>query len=291
MTRGLFVTNIIKATHLEGLLKKSGVINLLRRVNNYNACKQARAFFAENQDNIKKILSFLSDDASIKTYSEVAQRRKDYYYDFSNILCTENQYLIDKVLTSIRLPQNTEAIFMDCGAYNGDTVETFIKSVPDFGAIYAFEPDPANCNEITKKFEGKSNVYVENWGVWSQKDTLFFSSNQLGSSKVTSKETFDDNKNIISINVNCIDSLNVHGKIFIKMDIEGSEQEALKGAETTIRNEKPILAICIYHSDDDYVKIPLWIHDIYGNDADYYVRHHSADYSETVFYAVPHCWL
>lgn len=69
------------------------------------------------------------------------------------------------------------------------------------------------------------------------------------------------------------------------MDIEGSEMDALIGAEQTIRRNHPKLTICIYHSDEDMIRIIEWIHHI---DPKYrlYVRHHSRSAVETVVYAV-----
>jgi glycosyltransferase involved in cell wall biosynthesis len=48
---------------------------------------------------------------------------------------------------------------------------------------------------------------------------------------------------------------------FIKMDIEGAELQALIGAECTIIRNKPKLAICIYHSDEDMLRLAQWIHE------------------------------
>jgi hypothetical protein len=72
---------------------------------------------------------------------------------------------------------------------------------------------------------------------------------------------------------------------FIKMDIEGSELNALQGAQNTIRKYKPILAICVYHKKNDLLTIPAYIHSICP-EYKFYLRAHSKYSQELVLYAV-----
>ena len=48
-----------------------------------------------------------------------------------------------------------------------------------------------------------------------------------------------------------VDTLGLDRVDFIKMDIEGAEPEALKGAERTIVRFKPKLAISVYHLENE----------------------------------------
>ena len=70
------------------------------------------------------------------------------------------------------------------------------------------------------------------------------------------------------------------------MDIEGAEMDALKGAEQTSREQRPGLAICVYHRPEDLWNIPLYLHEICP-DYRFYLRHHASCYvAETVCYGV-----
>jgi len=73
---------------------------------------------------------------------------------------------------------------------------------------------------------------------------------------------------------------------FIKMDIEGAEMAALRGGLKTIQEHRPQLAISIYHSNSDFINIPLYLHDNLEN-YKFRLGHYSPRLSETVLYAVP----
>ncbi|MCL1983378.1 MAG: FkbM family methyltransferase, partial [Clostridiales bacterium] len=72
---------------------------------------------------------------------------------------------------------------------------------------------------------------------------------------------------------------------YIKMDIEGAELMALKGAENIIRSHKPKLAISAYHKPEDVYTLPMLIRS-YRNDYKFYLRHYTNSLNETVLYAV-----
>ena len=71
---------------------------------------------------------------------------------------------------------------------------------------------------------------------------------------------------------------------YIKMDIEGSEMRALRGAERTIQRFRPKLAICVYHRPADLWEITNYIADRYRFYC-LFLGHHSLHAEETVLYA------
>ena len=71
---------------------------------------------------------------------------------------------------------------------------------------------------------------------------------------------------------------------FIKLDIEGFEMSALKGAEKTLLRDKPFLAVCVYHKPGDVLEIMDYLHTLVP-DYRFWLRHYSAIQDETVLYA------
>ena len=72
---------------------------------------------------------------------------------------------------------------------------------------------------------------------------------------------------------------------FLKMDIEGAELKALEGSRQTILDNKPKLAICVYHHIKDLWEIPLFIKTLIP-EYRIFLRHHTKLEYETVCYAL-----
>jgi hypothetical protein len=73
---------------------------------------------------------------------------------------------------------------------------------------------------------------------------------------------------------------------FMKMDIEGAEFDALRGAAAVIRRDQPILAICVYHTQADVWRVPLLLRSLNPSYA-FYLRAYDGDGLQSVVYAVP----
>ena len=71
---------------------------------------------------------------------------------------------------------------------------------------------------------------------------------------------------------------------FIKMDIEGSEFGALHGAERTIRRDRPLLALSVYHLPGDMLAIMDYLHELVPKYR-FWLRHYSVGNADTVLYA------
>ena len=75
---------------------------------------------------------------------------------------------------------------------------------------------------------------------------------------------------------------------YIKMDVEGSELKALQGAKETIKNNKPKLAICIYHKPEDILDLLTYILELVP-EYKLSIRHYTSCMWETVLYAEVFC--
>lgn len=178
-----------------------------------------------------------------------------------------------------------DEVFIDGGAYTGDTIQQFVdtlkKAKRRYKRIIAFEPDKANY-KLTGKFFGKKKaIILINKGLSDQEKELMFSGS---GATVKVAETMSDGVTIIPvINIDAVPEC--ADATWIKMDIEGAEMDALHGAQNVIKNNHPKLTICIYHSDEDMVRIAEYIHELVP-EYRLYVRHHSRTRVETVLYAV-----
>jgi FkbM family methyltransferase len=175
---------------------------------------------------------------------------------------------------------SNDEIFIDGGAFIGDTVEEFLRITDSkFDKIYAFEPEESKHAEFYKIAEKNPNIKLFPYGLWSENACLQFDDRDNEGSMIRE----DGN---ITINVTSIDQvLNGKEATFIKLDIQGAEIEALIGAKDTITKYRPKLAICVYHKSLDIVKIPIYLKSIVPQ-YKLYLRHYGDTALETVLYAI-----
>jgi FkbM family methyltransferase len=251
-------------------------------------CYGARTYFKKNKNKIALIASFLQDDESKKTYLSIIEYRKREFFRqlfqkkekapiYHGI---ENQYFINDFFK-----YGEDEVLVDCGAYTGDSIEAFSKVVPNFSKIIALEPDPNNFKQLRKNYKEAKNIFLINAGVYEKDGNLSFLMEKCGNVSYLSRSS---KKETISVKVLALDSIEEIKKTkisFLKMDIEGAELEALKGAEKIIKRDKPRLAICLYHYNRHFIEIPEYIHSIVP-EYKFWIRHHNKEYPhETVLYA------
>ena len=176
--------------------------------------------------------------------------------------------------------------FLDCGGYDGYTSSAFARYTKNqYSKIVIFEPDARNmilCEQSMKQLQLHDLELIQA-GCSDEEGNISFESGLQGMSHCTRGDS--TNKTEIVKIVRIDDIVNDLEVGMIKMDIEGMEMEALKGAEKTIKRDRPLLAICVYHKPGDTLEIMEYLHNIVP-EYHYRLRHYSEDASETVLYAM-----
>ena len=233
-------------------------------------------FYSQNAERINAVVNILADEKSKYIYTGMIKFRqtrdkKDYPFH----VIKETSYFIKE----LNLGENE--VIIDCGAYDGDTIDQFLKHCPKYKQIIAFEPNSEAFHKLKQKHGDNPKIVLHNVGVYDKNGEVPFDVSDYGDSSV-----MDDKENNFpsTVQVIAIDDLHLEKVTFIKMDVEGSELNALKGAKETIIRDHPKLAICIYHTLEDMICIAEYIHTLVP-EYKLYVRQYDF-IAETVLYAI-----
>lgn len=228
-------------------------------------------------DGLDWLYSQLTDDRSRQTLVAWVDTKRTYRVGRLPALRSRPQYF------PFDLPDfapRADDVVVDAGAYTGDTLSEMLSLLPDqrVARYVAFEPDSRNAARIRELASQRDWGFVDvvERGAWRTSGELRFDA------KGDSRSSVSD-AGLQTIAVDTIDAREL-APTFIKMDIEGAEIAALEGAAETIRRHAPRLAIAVYHSLDDLLRVPKLLKEL-RSDYQLDLRAHS-DYSEElVLYA------
>lgn len=217
-------------------------------------------YYNQNKAEFDKIYSLLADDLSKKTFLNIIK------YKISGKI----EYLLD-CETDENEPYKTflhlsnDETFLDLGAYTGDTVADFVARVEDYNEIIAVEPDIKNFKKLSRNTENLKNIILYNAGISDSVKCDMFS--MCGGRNSTS------DKGKTEIEFLSVDKI-CKGKnvTYIKMDVEGEEENTILGAGDTIRKCKPKMLVSAYHKTDDFLCLPKAVLNI-RDDYKIYLRH------------------
>ena len=247
-----------------------------KRASHWNWVREVKS----NLDEYIWVYSLLCDDWSKETFHRILLCR--FLLDYS---CLYPTYRPIAYYDWDVLEKKESVVLVDCGAYDGNSVLDFIERYGNnYKRIYAYEPTPKSFHKMEKSTVSHKNIVLRNSGVGEYDGILKFHSNSEASNFI-----IWDNPEFASISVPVVSLDNdIEMPVsFIKMDIEGSEMNALRGAKCHIVYDKPQLAICVYHLLEDLRTIPRLIHS-YNKNQKFYMRNHEEGLAgELVFYADP----
>jgi len=232
-------------------------------------------------DKVRAGLRLLEEDFSRKTYLTQLRWRILEDYDDLPTKSDDTQYIPKGIFSFTE-----NEVFIDCGAFDGDTVRLFLSQCQDtFSHIYAFEPDNINFRNLqnflsTLPQKITSKITILPVAVGARTTKLKFTTTGTASSMVSAVGD-------IEIEIITLDNLLSNVKpTYIKMDIEGAESDAISGATKIIQGATPVLAICAYHQQSHIWDIPLLIHSI-SSEYQLFLRAHEDEGWELVYYAIP----
>ncbi len=208
--------------------------------------------FDREARDIQEFRNLLGDDLSKSLYDAILEYRMTGDIEcLPDILPINEQYL-PRDLPVVPKPMK----LIDCGAYVGEIVEFAQDLEFEIESIYAFEPDPTNYSKLVEALASarlSGNSLALPLGVGEKASQLRFAAD--GNLGAAISESGDIVIQVVSID-ECLQGTDVN---YVKMDIEGSEQAALNGMESTIRRLKPNLAISAYHKPIDLWSLGLWL--------------------------------
>lgn len=200
--------------------------------------------------------------------NSIRENNYDDYFDFDFITCSE------------------EEVFVDLGEYEGESALSYIDNFGVYKRIYCYEMTASSMEKIKHNLAGFDNIVYRQAAVGNTNDAVDIFGDKI---MPQANEVFMTDHATEVPMVRLDDDIK-EPVTFLKMDIEGSELEAMKGAEQHIRKDKPKLAVCSYHNNHHIYEIPRLMKE-YNPQYKLYMRYNGpADQpwiSEYVTFAIP----
>ncbi len=234
-----------------------------------------REDFEANNDRYQWVYGLLADDESRSVFRKIIHFRLygDLWYMQGFMDHQDNQYFEE----FLGLAEDGET-FVDAGAYDGKTSLQLIKRCPRYRSVHVFEPDPENMLKAKELLGAYPSIEFHEVALSDRIQELGFVSggsvsriSEVGPSHVPAQR---------------LDAVVDERVTFIKMDIEGSEKEAIEGSRNTIHNQSPRLAISVYHDVSDFRSIPRQVLSL-NPGYRIHLRHYTEGVDETVMFFVP----
>lgn len=234
-----------------------------------------REFVRQHESEFDAAFSLLKDEKSRETYLDVLRFKVSGKVEYLFRCMSEKQEVYQEILRLT--PKET---IVDLGAYDGDTIREFLAACGgQYHRIYALEPDSKNYQKLLRNTASLPNLHPFHLGAWSEKTALSFDRRAGRNSRLK--------EGGVLVEVDSVDNLIREPVTLLKMDIEGSEAQALEGAKQTILRDRPKLYVCAYHRNEDLFRLPLQIQS-YVPDYQFFFRQHPyLPAWESNFYVLP----
>ena len=218
------------------------------------------AFVSAHLSELEQAYALMADEQSRRVFAGVVE----FYY-------TGKPELLDGITTDkdeafSLLSLGSNEVYVDLGAYNGDTIDEFLHySGGSYRKIVAMEPNAKNFSKLQAHCADMPRVALWKLGAWSENTVLTFN-NKAGRNSAVAAEG-------VQTRVVTVDSILCGLRpTYIKADVEGADYETLLGMKQAL-TYKPKLNFAAYHRFEDIYRLPLLIHRL-NPGYQIYLRHH-----------------
>lgn len=246
----------------------------------FDVIENRMGILCERADEFVRLYEMLGD---YRSKLVLANTINDWFnFDVKEILSMkENNFRDYYDLDLVRV--DDKEVVVDMGAYIGDSALDYIKVYGGvYKKIYCYEMEPGTFEKLQKNLKGYENIDCKCKGVGSKRGFTKIRSNGGGDSAAIIDANGDYEVEIVTLDEDVLEPVTL-----IKMDIEGAEKDALRGARAHIENEHPKLLICVYHGNTDILDIPKMILEM-NPDYKLYLRSNGKQFgpAELVLYAL-----
>lgn len=241
-------------------------------------------FYMElHQKEVEQSLSFYADDLSRETLRGylLAKRTGDISEDLKNI-SMEKMYFNS-------LTQNVpHGYYVDCGAFDGENIDDYLLFIHNPHAeVMAFEPVEENYEKLKQKYRAQKNIVIHQIGLWDSERELYIKHEGYKAREAVLLETAEEsNQTTDMLSATTLDKMIGDRKTaFIKIMTEGNEFRVLRGAERTIKRDRPIVAAVPFCDIASIYQMPMYLHSF--GFYRLYLRHYECVSGRLVLYAIP----
>lgn len=239
---------------------------------------ETKDYYLSHREDLTDLYRVLGDDWSRKVLENMLLGQVKGSFDCFDKVRTGDFYYPPDI---VEFRKNE--IMVELGSNDGETLLDFINRCPEFQKAYCFEPDECSIEKLEKVARPyKDRITIIPKIAWKEAGELGFSSDGGDGASMVQ---MDADKPHILVAAAAVDDEVKERITYMKLDVEGAERMALQGAGNQIVQNKPKLAVSMYHKKEDIVELPRYIHSL-RPDYCFYLRHHGWDESDTVLYAV-----
>lgn len=239
------------------------------------------ATISRHEDEIAAALALFEDERSRDEFARHLEFRLTL--DFDHLPAESSEKYFRREFGALR-PDTT---FVDCGAFNGDTLSSFLTVTGgNFARAVAIEPHPENFGMLERFVSGlpsamRDRIELINAAVSDRKGTASFHLQSGQGSRMSDGGC----ERVATVAIDDVIG-DADPSPFIKFDIEGAEQTALRGSTRTLERQDAVLAVSVYHCADDLWRIPLTLSQRVPNHR-LFLRTEGNDGAGIVCYAIP----